>query len=150
MSSPSTLAPAEALYEEDFITWTELMAERLAKRDAAGLDWDHLAEEIRDLGISYKHALASHLENVQLHLIKWELQPKRRSRSWEDSISNSRREIDLLLERFPSLRRYPKQIFDHSYDGALKRALREMRLAEAPSYKRRSLAEVLDPGFLPD
>jgi Domain of unknown function DUF29 len=86
----------------------------------------------------------------QYDLIKWELQPERRSRSWEDSISNSRREIDLLLERFPSLRRYPQQIFDHSYDRALKRALREMRLPEAPSYKRRSLAEALDPGFLPD
>ena len=73
-----SMTPPDALYEQDFLAWTEMMAAALEDRRVADLDWAHLAEEIRDLGISQKHALKSHLENVQLHLIKWEIQPARR------------------------------------------------------------------------
>jgi hypothetical protein len=51
---------SEDLYEKDFIRWTEIMASSLEKRDAQSLDWNHLAEEIRDLGVSQKNALKSH------------------------------------------------------------------------------------------
>ena len=81
MATESVLVPAAALYEEDFLAWTELMSAALEIRNVADLDWEHLAEEIRDLGISQKRSLTSHLENVMLHLIKWEIQPERRSRS---------------------------------------------------------------------
>jgi len=84
MATHPVVSPSEALYEEDFIAWTALMAERLEKPDPTGLDWDHLAEEIRDLGLNLQRAVRSHLENVQMHLIKWEFQSKLRSRSWKE------------------------------------------------------------------
>jgi hypothetical protein len=150
MAAHSIVPPAEALYEQDFIAWTELMAERLEKHDATALDWDHLAEEIRDLGLSFKHALKSHLKNLQKHLIKWELQPARRSRSWEDSISNSRGEIASLLDSIPSLHGYLREKFDGTYDKAYSEAMHEMRFTKKAPYTRWSLEQVLDPGFLPE
>ncbi len=77
MRSKSVVTPVELLYEEDFIAWTEHMATLLEKREVADLDWDHLAEEVRDLGRSQKSALMSNLVNLQSHLIKWEIQPGR-------------------------------------------------------------------------
>ncbi|MBV8841458.1 MAG: DUF29 domain-containing protein [Bryobacterales bacterium] len=125
------------------------MAERLEKRDASALDWDHLAEEIRDLGRSFQHSLLSHLRNVQMHLIKWEIQPERRSLSWEDSISNSRAEIDSLLDDFPSLRGVLKEKFDKCYDKAYRQALQQTHLPKRTAYTRWPLEKVIDHGFLP-
>jgi len=140
----------ELLYEEDFIAWTELMATQLENRDVADLDWDHLAEEIRDLGRSQKSALMSNLVNLQLHLIKLEIQPGRRSRSWEDSISNRRVRIDALCESVPSLRVYMKEIFERCYEKAYRGALVQTRLPAGTPYTRWPLEKVLDLGFLPE
>ena len=150
MATESVLTPASLLYEEDFIEWTELMSAALERRDVSDLDWEHLAEEIRDLGISQKNALKSHLENVQLHLVKWEIQPGRRSRSCEDSISNSRRKIDVLLDSIRSLRPHMLENFARCYERAHRRAIRETHTPESTPYSRWTLEQVLDPGFLPE
>lgn len=142
--------PVTLLYEEDFVSWTEEMAHLLQKHQTVGLDWDNLAEEISDLGINLKNAMSSHLENLLIHLIKWEIQPERRSRSWEDSISNSRRELDFLADRTPSLRRHLSETFESSYSRARKYALRETRLPPATHVSTWSQEQVLDPGFLPE
>ncbi len=144
------LPPPEDLYERDFIAWTERMAYLLQSRDASGLDWEHLAEEIRDLGLSFKHALKSHLEILLIHLIKWEIQPERRTRSWESSISNARVEIDSLMDSIPSLRRHLSEIFAHCYKRAYTRAIAETRLPALTPYTMWAAEKVLDPGFLPE
>ncbi len=149
MAIESVLTPASLLYKEDFIAWTELMSAALERRDVSDLDWEHLAEEIRDLGISQKRSLTSHLENVMLHLIKWEIQPERRSGSWEDSISNSRGEVDSLLDSIRSLRGCLLESFDRCYNRAGRKALRETHLEKAV-FTRWTLDQVLDPGFLPE
>jgi hypothetical protein len=100
------------------------------------------------LGISQKNALKSHLENVQLHLIKEEIQPDRRSHSWEDSISNSRREVDSLLDSIPSLRTYLNESFERCDDRAFARAVPETHLPDSTSCTRWPMDRVLDPGFL--
>jgi len=128
MASNLMASPAATLYEEDFVLWTQGMARLIENRQTEGLDWDNLAEEIRDLGNSLKSAMSSHLENLLNHLIKWELQPQRRTRSWEDTISNSRREIDFLADRTPSLKRHLLESFDNAYTRACRYALRETRL----------------------
>jgi hypothetical protein len=150
MTSKSVLTPAELLFEEDFIAWTELMATLLENRDVAGLDWDHLAEEIRDLGNSQKSALQSHLVNVMWHLIKWEIQPGRRSRSRQTSISKSRVRLDALCDTTPSLRVYLKEIFDRCYGKAYRHALGETKLPNGTPYTRWPVEKVLDTGFMPE
>ena len=150
MASNLMAPPAAALYQEDFVLWTQGMARLIENRQTEGLDWDNLAEEIRDLGNSFKSAMSSHLENLLNHLIKWELQPQRRTRSWEDTISNSRREIDFLADRTPSLKRHLLESFDNAYTRACRYALRETRLPATTPIGLWSPEQVLDPGFLPE
>ena len=60
----------------------ELLREgRLAEIDAAAI-----AEEIDDVGEEEYHRLESALRVLMLHLLKWDHQPERRSRSWTLSI----------------------------------------------------------------
>jgi hypothetical protein len=101
---------AEAdLYEHDFIAWTEQQAKAL--REAArhpsnlGLDWEHLAEEIEDLGKSYRRALASEVILVVEHLLKLQFSPAiEPRRGWLETLVRARGEIDTWLDAEPSLR----------------------------------------------
>ncbi|MEC4817035.1 MAG: DUF29 family protein [Scytonema sp. PMC 1069.18] len=38
------------------------------------------------------------------HLLKWQYQPERRSKSWERTIREQRKRISLLLDDSPSLK----------------------------------------------
>lgn len=63
-------------------------------------------EELIDaLSRSDKRALRSHLVRLMTLVIKWRLQPDKRSRSWRTSIRNARREIAEIQEDTPSLTR---------------------------------------------
>lgn len=63
-------------------------------------------EELIDaLSRSEKRALRSHLIRLMAHLIKWQTQPERRSRSWVATINNARAEIAAIREETPSLSR---------------------------------------------
>ena len=81
-----------------------------------------LRTDRHQIGLSDRHHRNTH------HLINWELQPQRRTRPWEDTISNSRREIDFLADRTPSLKRHLLESFDNAYTRACRYALRETRL----------------------
>ena len=48
------------LYDTDILIWSEEQAEFLRRRAANALDWDNLAEEIADVGLSQLHAVMSH------------------------------------------------------------------------------------------
>src|SRR5271163_1444072 len=63
------------LYDEDILTWSEQQAELLRRRSANALDWDHLAEEIEDVGRSQLRAVESHLIQAVLHDLKAEAWP---------------------------------------------------------------------------
>jgi hypothetical protein len=119
------------LYEEDFIGWTEQQARAL--REAArrptnlGLDWEHLAEEIEDLGRSYRRALASHVGLVIEHLLKLEFSPATEPRrGWVETLDRARDEIDTWLSSEPGLRpRLPEIIVD-ARQSAVRRAARTL------------------------
>lgn len=103
MSDPRTL------YDEDFIAWTKQQAEALraaARRSTnQALDWEHLAEEVEDLGKSVRHELASQLRRILRHLIKLEHSPSLDPRrGWKASIRGARLEIAKLLHQNPSVR----------------------------------------------
>ena len=52
MATNESTVPIGVLYEENFLEWTEEMARLLESRQTEGLDWEHLAEEIRAAGNS--------------------------------------------------------------------------------------------------
>ncbi len=62
------------LYHRDALAWSEHQA-ALLRRVARGerindVDWDHVVEEIEDVGLSELHAVESHLYQMLLHLLK--------------------------------------------------------------------------------
>jgi hypothetical protein len=63
------------LYDTDILLWSEEQAELLRSRSANALDWDNLAEEIKDVGLSQLHAVMSHLRLALLHDLKAEAWP---------------------------------------------------------------------------
>jgi len=63
------------LYDTDILLWSEQQAELLRRRAANALDWDNLAEEIADVGLSQLHAVMSHLRLALLHDLKAEAWP---------------------------------------------------------------------------
>jgi hypothetical protein len=66
---------SESLYEADILLWSEEQAELLRLRAANQLDWENLAEEIKDVGLSQLHAVMSHLRLALLHDLKAEAWP---------------------------------------------------------------------------
>ena len=62
-----------------------------------------LEELIDALSRSEKRALKNHLVRLMQHVIKWQVQPERRSPSWMWTIRNARIEIADVQEETPSL-----------------------------------------------
>jgi len=71
-------------------------------------------------------ALKSHLIVLMTHIIKWLIQPVRRTASWVRSIRNSRDQIAKIRARHPALNdKYINDIWDDSTDKAIKKAEEE-------------------------
>lgn len=91
------------LYESDFYSWTKEQLRLLQNSNFDELDIENLKEEIKDLGNNIRDSITSHLKIILLHLLKWKYQEERRSKSWYLSVSNSRVEIEDILEDNPGL-----------------------------------------------
>ena len=118
------------LYDRDFHAWTLAQADALRRRSANELDWDNLTEELEGMGSQQRAELHSHLVILLQHLIKWRIQPARRSRSWQLSIEEQRREIERLVRDNPSLKPWLEAAFADAWPVARLRVLRETRLAD--------------------
>ena len=62
------------LYERDILAWSERQS-ALLRRVARGerlndVDWDHVVEEIEDVGLSELNAVRSYLRQMLVHLLK--------------------------------------------------------------------------------
>lgn len=95
-----------SLYEQDFALWSEKMADLIAAKRFEDLDIDNLVEEIRDLSKRERDRLLSSVRLILHHLLKWDHQPEKRSRSWQITIERERKNLDLYLEDSLSLKRY--------------------------------------------
>ena len=140
------------LYEADFFEWTQQTAEQLRQRRFDETDIEHAAEEIEDMGKRDLRELNSRMEVLLAHLLKWKLQPRRRSKSWRATIVAQRREIAAVLQDSPSLRPRLVAARNSNYAGAVDRAAAEtgLEVKRFPPNSPFSNEEILDPGFLPD
>src|SRR2546426_519054 len=105
MGAKSLTRPASKLYDEDFVAWASETARLLRSGRFDKIDVEHLAEEVEDMANRDKRELASRLRVLILHLLKWQQQPGKRSRSWRATIATQRAELKDLLDQSPSLRR---------------------------------------------
>ncbi len=140
------------LYERDFCLWVEEQVRLLKEGRLQQLDIANLIDEIESLGIHEKLEVKTNLVVVLKHLLKYQYQPRRRSRGWLSSIVEHRRRLRDDLTTSPSLRGYAREQFEECYQDGRRQALIETGLAEAalPPASPYTLAQTLDPGFLPD
>jgi hypothetical protein len=112
-------------YEEDYAAWLAAQIRLLSERRFAELDLDHLIDEVGDLGINDFRALVSAVRVVIVHMLKWDYQPERRSRSWRNSIHEHRRRIHESLEDSPSYNSRRDEALGAAYQQALFEVERE-------------------------
>src|SRR5471032_3643024 len=91
-------------YEEDVVAWASEQAALLRAGKLSSIDIEHIAEEIEDVGKSEQRELASRMAVLLAHLLKWQFQPSRRSKSWKFTIRTQRKEVAYVLDEAPSLR----------------------------------------------
>lgn len=141
------------LYERDFYAWTQATIDLINSGQFNAVDWENLTEELEALGRSEKRAVKSYLVVLLLHLLKWQYQPEYRSRSWEISIRNSRRELLELLEDNPSLATdFLAQSLPIAYEQAREKASDETTifLNNFPHLCPYSLEHLRDLNWLPE
>jgi hypothetical protein len=83
-----------------------------------------LEELIDALFRADRRALQSHLIRLMAHIIKWNVQPGWRSRSWTDTIADARETITEIQEDTPSL---TDKVIQDMWERALRKAHREAR-----------------------
>ena len=105
------------------------------------------AEELTEaLGRSEERAFKSQMTRLMMHIIKWKIEPQRRSRSWVVSIENARIEIADILEYEP----YLKPKIPILWEKCFKRACRvaEKETGIRPGIEELSRKEVFEDEYL--
>ncbi|RKZ42928.1 MAG: DUF29 domain-containing protein [Gammaproteobacteria bacterium] len=139
-------------YEQDFYSWTNNNVELLREGKLSEIDRINIAEELEAMGKSQQHALVSRLAVLLMHLLKWQYQPEKCSRSWELTIIEQRHEIFELIEDSPSLKHTLEEKLAKAYQKSLIKAEREtgIRYTKFPHSCPYTLEEVLDKQFYPE
>lgn len=116
------------LYETDFYRWTVEQSRLLALGKLDSLDLVNLVEEIESLGKQQQQELRNRLGILLGHILKWEYQPEKRSKSWRVIIRGQRREIKFLLDKNPSLKPYLDEAISLGYMQGLDLVVEETPL----------------------
>ncbi len=117
------------LYEVDETAWLEQMSELLKEGRFDQIDHQNLSEYLLDMAKRDRREVLSRLATLMAHLLKWQHQPRKRSRSWESTILVQRTELQDLLES-QTLKNHAAEILPKAYERALKYASKETGLAE--------------------
>lgn len=137
------------LYETDFYAWTIEQSKLLQEADFKHLDIVNLVEEIESLGKQQRQELRNRLGVLIGHLLKWNYQPEKRSKSWRVTLAIQRREINDLLEENPSLKPYLPEAISKGYQAGLDLVVLETPLdyPDLPAQCIYTADQIFDPEF---
>jgi len=107
-----------ARYDRDLYTWAVEQAALLRAGKIAEADALNIAEELDDVGNEQYDKLESALRLILLHLLKWDHQPERRSRSWWLSINVHRKHVLKVLRKNPGLKPAADEAMTEAYEVA--------------------------------
>lgn len=140
---------ANLIYESDFYHWTVDQVANLRLGNLDGLDLENLAEEIESLGNQQRSELENRLAVLLGHLLKWDLQPDLRGKSWRSTIKEQRRQIQRLITKNPSLKSYLDEAISEGYESALDLVVRETPLdyQDLPQVCPYAIAQIFDNNF---
>jgi hypothetical protein len=113
------------LHDRDLHAWSLEQARLLRESRFTELDAENLAEEILDVGRNEYDKLESALRVLLMHMLKWDHQPEKRSRSWENTIDIQRRHVVRQLRDNPSLRSRSDEALTAAYEDASRLASSE-------------------------
>jgi hypothetical protein len=141
----------ENLYETDFYAWIQEQTKLLKYRQWNQLDLPNLIEEIESLGKQQRAELRNRLSILIGHLLKWEYQVSKRSRSWLNTIRIQRIDLLALLQDNPSLKPYLEEALQTAYTKGLILAAGEtnLPLKTFPENCPYPLTEILSDQFFP-
>ncbi len=124
----------------------------LRQKRFAELDLPNIIEELESMGRSDRRALESSYRLLIAHLLKWQLQPQIRSRSWAVTILRERSNIEEQEKRNPSLKAQAELIVQEGYRAARKEAMLETGLAKEafPAECPYTLAQLRDEDWMPE
>ena len=139
------------IYNRDYHLWLEETAQLLKNRDFEQLDLENLIEEIETLGRSERNKLISSLRLIYQHLLKWQYQPEKRSKSWTDTIDRERDNVNDYIEDMPSLKRSldDPEAIGKAYSRGRRDAMKETGINNLPKECPFTIEQVLDSNYLP-
>ena len=154
MSSKQVISTSKIknLYNYDYHLWLQETSRLLKAKDFANLDWENLIEEIESLGRSEQNKLISSLRLIYQHLLKWQYQPSKRSKSWSDTIGRERDNVSYYIEDTPSLKNLLQDTIalTKAYQRGRRDAMRETGIINLPQNCPYSIEKTLDHNFLPN
>ncbi len=150
-----------AEYGNDIFAWASTQREALERRDVSALDWDNLAEEMRDLGNSELAEVENRLSTIIEHLLKYQFGLVReRAAGWKRTVSTQRSQLARHLKRNQSLAARVDEFAQDVYADARRdtlAAFKEYEPHDLSYYADRlpvalpyAAADLLDQDFLPD
>ncbi|HLC17179.1 MAG TPA: DUF29 domain-containing protein, partial [Thermodesulfovibrionia bacterium] len=135
----------------DIVAWANEQAWLVRNKKFELLDIEHIAEEIEDVGKSEQRELANRMAVLIAHLLKWQFQPERQGRSWQTTIRNQRKAIQLHLKQVPSLktRLNDTEWFEIVWGDAVYQASKETGLDNFPETCPWLIKDILSDSWLP-
>ena len=139
------------VYDLDYHLWLEETAQLLKNRDFEQLDLENLIEEIETLGRSERNKLISSLRLIYQHLLKWQYQPEKRSKSWTNTIDRERDNVHDYIEDMPSLKKLldDSEAIGKAYNRGRRDAMKETGINNLPKECPFTIEQVLDSNYLP-
>ena len=153
------------LYNSDFNLWIQEQILALRERKLNDLDYNNLIEEIEDMGKSEKRSLESYLERLIEHILKlqyWRATPRdliaqgnardeaeynRNYKHWQAESTNFRNQINRLLKRSPSLKKYMAEVYFEIYSEAIES---RSKIFHIPEHELLPLDKILNKDFFPN
>ena len=145
-------APEPSTYDDDFYGWCLEQAALVRAGQLGELDRENVAEELESLGNEQAHALRSAYRVLLIHLLKWQYQPGKRSRSWAASIIRERGNAEERLAGNRGLEKHKRRLLAEAYGRARREAAAETGLALAifPTDCPFTFEQALDDEFWPE
>ncbi|WP_019508454.1 DUF29 domain-containing protein [Pleurocapsa sp. PCC 7319] len=139
------------LYNRDYYLWLKETTQLLKTKNFSQLDIENLIEELETLGRSERNKIISSLRLIYQHLLKWQYQPEKRSKSWTNTIDRERDNICDYIEDMPSLKKMldDSEIIAKGYSRGRRDAIKETGITNLPTDCPFTMQQVLDSNYLP-
>ena len=115
--------PASPDYDADGYGWAMAQSKFIREGLMDEVDWKNVAEEIETMGRNERGAL-------EIHMLKWDVQPERRGRSWYVTISSQRVQALRVLTKNPSLKPALPEMVAEAMEDARRLAAIETNIPE--------------------